>query len=375
MALYNWNSILNSMIVGEPIIRVRLMIRRLRNRRKDYDSARIVPFLIAIALGFSLQGCGLVFDAVELVLPLARDKMSAICSRGQLRVGISVEPDRPFIFPAVYTDEGVRVTGLEVELIREVGDALTAYCGGQKPIVPLLRLTRFRDLFIEMNEGHLDLFVSSVGGNVPGARAVGLWYSIPYFHNGGLGVMVQKPEVAERVRAQFQHQAGNFDTLAAIQAGLSDLTVAAQKGRISHLYAEANLKNIRLLICDSLPAAVETKDPRIDVILSKHSILDYVTKHVWPDWRLLTRNDGTPLILTQEYFSIVTAEEHRRLQWFLNNLLYRLEESGRLEQLRKRWLEEDYAPTRRATTEGLPFEVSKVPEHYDQGQCRFATGR
>jgi hypothetical protein len=120
---------------------------------------------------------------------------------------------------------------------------------------------------------------------------------------------------------------------------------------------------------------VETKDPHIDVILSKHSILDYVTKHVWPDWRLLTRNDGAPLILTQEDFSIVTVEENRRLQWFLNNLVYRLEESGRLEYMRRRWLEEDYAPTRRATSEGLPFEVSKVPEHYDQGQCRLATGR
>lgn len=372
MALYNRGSILNSMIVGRSIMIVRSNIWRLRRRLKEYGSQGIVPFLLA--LGFFLQGCGLVFDAVELVQPLARDEMSAICSRGQFRVGISVEPFRPFVFPAVFTDEGVRVTGLDVELIREVADALTTYCGGQKPIVPTLHLTRFRDLFIEMNEGHLDLFVSSIGGNVPGARPAGLWYSIPYFHDG-IGAIIQKPDVAERVRAQFQHQAGNSDTLAAIQAGLSGLTVAAQKGRTSHLYAEANLKNIRLLICDSLPAAVETKDPRIDVILSKHSILDYVTKHVWPDWHLLTRNDGTPLILTQEYFSIVTVEESRRLQWFLNNLLYRLEESGRLEHMRRRWLEEDYAPTRRAATEGLPFEISKVPEHYDQGQCRFATGR
>ncbi|THJ25541.1 MAG: transporter substrate-binding domain-containing protein [Nitrospira sp. CG24E] len=333
MALYNRSSILNSPIVGRSIMSVLSMIRRIWSL-KELGSQGIVPSLIAF--GLFLQGCGLVFDAVELVQPLARDEMSAICSRGQLRVGISVEPFRPFVFPAVFTDEGVRVTGLDVELIREVADALTIYCGGQKPIVPTLRLTRFRDLFIEMNEGHLDLFVSSIGGNVPGARP---------------------------------------DTLAAIQAGFSGLTVAAQKGTASYLYAEANLKNIRLLICDSLPAAVETKDPSIDVILTNHSILDYVTKRVWPGWRLLTRNDGTPLILTQEYFSIVTVEEHRRLQWFLNNLLYRIAESGRLERMRRRWLEEDYAPTRRATTEGLPFEVSKVPEHYDQGQCRFATGR
>jgi polar amino acid transport system substrate-binding protein len=328
-----------------------------------------------IAVGLLLPGCGLVFDAVEMVHPLTRDELSAICSREQVRVGISVEPFRPFVFPAVFTDEGVRITGFDVELIREVADALTKYCGGQKPIVPTLHLTRFRDLFVEMNEGHLDLFLSSFSGNVPGARPIGLWYSSPYFHGGGIGAIIQKPEVAEKVRAQFRKQAGNSDTLAVIQAGLSGLTVAAQKGRSSQLYAEANLKHIRLLICDSLPAAVETKGPIIDVILTNYSILDYVTRHVWPDWHLLTRNDGSPLILTQEQFSIVTVEEKRRLQWFLNNLLYRLEESGRLENMRRRWLEEDYAPTRRATAEGLPFEVSKVPEHYDQGQCRFATGR
>jgi ABC-type amino acid transport substrate-binding protein len=354
-------------------MRLRSITQRLWHILREYGCQGILPFLITF--GFFLQGCGLIFDAVVMVHPLASHELSAICSRGQFRVGISVEPFRPFVFPAVYTDEGVRVTGLDVELIREVADALTTYCGGQKPIVPTLHLTRFRDLFIEMNEGHLDLFVSSIGGNLPGARPGGLWYSIPYFHNGGIGAMIQKSEVAERVRAQFQKQAGNPDTLAAIQAGLSGLTVATQRGRTAHLYAEANLKNIRLLICDSLPAAVETKDSSIDVILSEHSILDYVTKHVWPDWRLLTRNDRTPLILTQEYFAIVTVEENRRLQWFLNNLLYRLEESGRLEHMRKRWLEEDYAPTRRAATEGLPFEISKVPEHYDQGHCRLAAGK
>lgn len=373
MALYNRISILNRMIVGGPIINVGSMIRGVWYGLKEYGSQGILVFLVV--LGFFLQGCGLIFDAVELVHPLARHELSAICSKGQVRVGISVEPFRPFVFPAVYTDEGVRVTGLDVELIREVADALTTYCGGQNPIVPTLHLTRFRDLFIEMNEGHLDLFVSSVGGNIPGARPVGLWFSIPYFHNGGIGAMIQNPEVAERVRAQFRKQAGNPDTLVAVQEGFSGLTVAAQKGRTAQLYVQANLNNIRLLLCDSLPAAIEMRDPPIDVIVSTHAILDYVTKHVWPDWRLLTRNDGTPLVLTQESFSIVTAEEHRRLQWFLNNLLYRLEESGRLEQMRRRWLEETYAPTRRAATEGLPFEVSKVPEHYDQGQCRFATGR
>jgi ABC-type amino acid transport substrate-binding protein len=331
--------------------------------------------LFFLILGMLLPGCGLVYDAVELVHPLTRDEISTICAQGQIRVGISVEPFRPFVFPAVYTDEGVRVTGLDVELIREVADALTLHCGGQEPIVPTLHLTRFRDLFIELNEGRFDLFVSSFSGNIPGGTPSGLWSSIPYFHNGGIGAMTHNLEIAEKVRSQLRKQAGRADTLAAIRESLSGLTVAVQNRRTAHLYADANLRDIRLLVCDSLPAAVETKEPHIDVILTDYPILQYVTKRVWPDWRLLERPDGSPLILSQESFSIVTGEERRRLQWFLNNLLYRLEETGRLAQMRKRWLDEDYAPTRRATEEGLPFEVAKVAEHYDQGQCRMVGKR
>ena len=206
MALYNRSSILSSTILERSIMSARSVKWELPHGLKKFVTQGRVLFLVAI--GILLQGCGLVVDAVELVQPFARDEMSAICSRGQFRVGISVEPFRPFVFPAVYTDEGVRVTGLDVELIREVADALTTYCGGQKPIVPTMHLTRFRDLFIEMNEGHLDLFVASVGGNVPGAGSAGLWYSIPYFHHGGIGAMTQNPEVAEKVRAQFHKQAG-----------------------------------------------------------------------------------------------------------------------------------------------------------------------
>lgn len=319
-----------------------------------------------------LQGCGLIYDAVTMVHPMTRDELSTICARGRLRVGISVEPFRPFVFPAMYTDEGIRVTGLDIELIREVADALSSHCGRPNSVVPTLHVTRFPDLFIKMSEGQLDLFVSAVSGTVPGTRPTGLWFSPPYFHGDGIAAIIQKPEVAERVWQQLQKQNETLDTLAAVREGFSGLTVAVQKGRSSHLYAVANLKQIRMVICDSLPASIETKHLNIDVILTNHSILEYVTKRVWQDWRLLTHIDGTSLILTREDLSIVTSEEHRRLQWLLNNLLFRLEESGRLKQMRKRWIEAEYAPTRRATTEGLPLEVTQVPDHYDQGQCQLA---
>jgi polar amino acid transport system substrate-binding protein len=340
-----------------------------------YAIKRSLILLAALTtLAVPLHGCGLVYDAVELIHPLTHDELSSICSRARLRVGISVEPFRPFVFPAVYTDEGIRVTGLDVELIREIADALTVHCGGTSPVIPTLHVTRFPDLFIKMNERQLDLFVSSVSGTVPGARPPGLWFSPPYFHEDGVAAIIQKPEVAERVLKQFQKQSGQVDTLTAVQEGFAGLTVAVQKGRSSHLYAEANLKHIRMVVCDSLPASIETKDLNIDVILTNHSILEYVTKRVWQDWRLLTHIDGTPVILTREDLSIVTSDDHRRLQWFLNNLLFRLEESGRLKHMRRRWVEAEYAPTRRATSEGLPLEVTQVPQHYDQGQCRLVGG-
>ncbi|HMS85288.1 MAG TPA: transporter substrate-binding domain-containing protein [Nitrospira sp.] len=324
---------------------------------------------------FLLQGCGLLYDAVTMVHPLTQDELSAICARGRLRVGISVEPFRPFIFPAMYTDEGIRVTGLDIELIRQVADALTIHCGGQTPVVPTLYVTRFPELFIKMNEGQLDLFISSVSRTVPGTKPTGLWFSAPYLRDDGVGAITQGSEVAERLSAQFRKQNGDWDTLAAVQEGFAGLTVAVQKERSAHLYAKANLKRVRLVVCDSLPAAIETKDPHIDVILSDYSILRYVTKRVWYDWQPLSRIDGVPMMLTSGDLSFVTSEEHRRLQWFLNNLVFRLEESGRLQQMRKRWIEEEYAPTRRATTEGLPLEITQVPEHYDQGHCRLSDER
>ncbi|MBS0156308.1 MAG: transporter substrate-binding domain-containing protein [Nitrospira sp.] len=352
------------------------VMQLVRDIRQTIDTrtklARFNFSTLLLLAGIFLPGCGLVYDAITMVHPLSRDELSSICARERLRVGIAVEPFRPFVFPAVYTDEGIRVTGLDIELIREVADALTAHCGGPAPIIPTLHVTRFLDLFIKMSEGQLDLFVSSVSGTVPGTRPPGLWFSAPYLRNDGIAAIAREPRVREHVRMQFAKQTGKSNTLTTVQEGFAGLTVAVQKGRPAHLYAQANLQQVRLVVCDSLPAAIEAKDIKIDVILSDHSILEYVTKRVWQEWRLVTQADGTPLIVTQADLSVVTNDEHRRLQWFLNNLLFRLEESGRLKQMRARWIEAEYAPTRRATTEGLPLEVTQVPDHYEQGQCRLS---
>ncbi len=325
-----------------------------------------------LLMGFMLQGCGLAVDAVQLVWPVATNELDAICARGQVRVGMAVEPFQPFVFPAIYTDEGLRVTGLDVELVREISSALSQRCGSNKTIVPTLHLIRFRKLFIELTEGHLDLFVSSIGANVPAPGRIGLAYSGLYFDEGGIGGIAARLEVAERIGTHIRRSSTRTADTNVMTNAFSGLTVAVQEGTSAQFYAETNLKNIRLVLCDSLPAAFESQNPLIDLILGKQPVLEYTVRRVRKDWHLLRLDSGKPLVLTREHYAIVTDEESYRLRRFLNDLLFRLDESGRLAEMRRRWLEEDYAYPRRAATEGLPFAADKMPQHYDQGQCRLA---
>ena len=93
------------------------------------------------------------------------------------------------------------------------------------------------------------------------------------------------------------------------------------------------------------------------------------------DWRLLERQAGIPLQFTQADYAVVMAEERYKLGWFINRVIFQLNETGRLQRMRQRWLDEPYAYPRRASTEGLPFDVQKMPTHYAQGVCRESSSR
>jgi len=324
-----------------------------------------------LACLFFLPGCGLLIDAVELIYPLTSNELDRICRRQQVQVGMAVEPFRPFVFPAVWTDEGARVTGLDVELVRAVSDALTSHCG--KPVVPALHLVRFRDLFLLLNEGQLDFFVSAVGPGVPASGRAGFAYSNPYFFHGGIGVIAKRPDVIEQIQARLKADGSSREKL------LDGLSLAVQDSTAAHLYADANLKSLRLVICDSLPAAFEQADASanqpVDVILGEHPVLEFMVKTTRRDWRLLTREDSKPLRFTQSDYAVVLAEESYTLRWFVNKVIFQLSESGRLQSMRQRWIDDSYAYPRRASTEGLSFDVAKMVAHYDQGTCRGGGSR
>jgi ABC-type amino acid transport/signal transduction systems, periplasmic component/domain len=325
-----------------------------------------------------LPGCGLLIDAVEQAWPVTGNEVDAICSRARVQVGLAMEPFRPFVFPTIWTDEGARVTGLDVELVRAMTDGLSQRCG--QPVTPVLHLVRFRDLFRLLNEGHLDWFVSAVATNIPAPNRAGVAYSIPYFYGGGSGGITRNREVLDRVQANLREQARRSypDRLTATRHALDGLTIAVQDDTSAHHYAEANLSANWLIVCDSLPAAFEyadsQADPPIDVILGAQPVLEYMVTRVRKDWSLLTRENGTPLFVTKGHYAVVMAEESYRLRWLVNDLLLQLDESGRLHAMRKRWTEDEYAFPRRASLEGLPFDVEKMAAHYTQGTCRIRPG-
>lgn len=334
------------------------------------------PVLSAIALRcllLLLPGCGLLFDAMHQIYPVTTNELDRICRRQQVQVGMAVEPFRPFVFPAIWTDEGARVTGLDTELVRAVSDALTIHCGA--PVVPALHLVRFRDLFLLLNEGQMDFFVSAVAAGTPSPGRAGFAYSTPYFSQGGIGAIATRPGVIE----QIQRRLRTDEVGTARERPLDGLTIAVQDSTAAHLYAEANIKTANVLVCDSLPAAFEHAtaglSPPIDVILGAHPVLKFMVKTARRDWQLLAKDEHTPLWFTLADYAVVMAEESYTLRWFINDVIFQLHESGRLEQMRRRWIDDAYAYPRRASAEGLPFDVQKMPAHYAQGTCRKSSSR
>ena len=334
-----------------------------------------VHFALLLLLAGCLSGCGLLIDAAQLFAPIpaSPDGVDVVCRHRQLQVGISVEPYPPFVFPVVETSRGPSVTGLDLELVQQLGRALSKYCGGA-PITVVPQVVHFRDLFRLLTEGHLDLFVSSVAYNVPHLKSAGLAYSAPYYPATGLGAIARQPDLVQRVRAALMHPPNEGGSLERRRVALDGMVVAVQEGRSAHFYAAANLKGARLLLCDSLAGAWQQQDPPVDVILGKHPVLDFLLnrEEQLKTWQPVLLEDGRPFLLNREFFAVVMSEKSFRLHWLVNDLLFELEESGRLDAIQRRWFEQDYHYAERAVSEGLLAVIPTSVDPTAPSRCHWA---
>lgn len=100
-------------------------------------------------------------------------------------------------------------------------------------------------------------------------QAAGIAYSIPYDDDGAIGGMVRSRELAQSVQARLQAatQAGEVRTR--VSRAFEGVRVAVPGLRSSPVYAKEHLAMYDVVLCDLLPAAYESQNPPVDVILEK----------------------------------------------------------------------------------------------------------
>jgi polar amino acid transport system substrate-binding protein len=329
-----------------------------------------VILLSILATGGLLAGCGLLMDAAQLVHPASPslpDDIAIICRHEELHVGIASEPAPPFVF--VLGEGNPTITGLDIELLQAITAAISRECGRTIRAVPTI--LPVRDLFIELTEGHVDLFLSAMAANLPHLIGTGIGYSTPYFSNTGIIGLTRDPQVAERIRTTFQRLLKEgHPVVEARRVAFRGLTVAVQEERTAHLLAKARLTDSRVLVCDTLAAAFASE--RLpDVVLGKQTILEFLEQRKPSAWRPVLLDNGKPLLLVREQYAIVVAETKYQLRWLVNDVLWELEESDRLSDMRRRWLDPRYADFPEALKDAVPCPECKESRVKSPGSCRI----
>lgn len=318
--------------------------------------------LISLA---SLSACGWVYEGVKYVLP-EKTSQDVLCNRDVWSVGLAAGPYEPFVFPVTTTERGPRVTGFDIELVKTLQEHLHERCG--KSIRMELLLVPFLELFTLLHEDKIDLFISATPANVPGTGRGGFAYSLPYFEGSGLAVAARSRDISDRIEAEVALQQNQLHRPPIVRHhALSRLHTAVVDGSSGAAYAEANFTAEQFVVCNTLTAAFDAAnhlDVPPEIILGSAPVLNFTTQHDHQGWHMV-RDGKDPWLLTHESFSIVTGDARLHVLWFLNNLLFELDQRGELERMKRRWLVEPYDPLARAGEEGLP-----VPEEAKDAQAR-----
>lgn len=269
--------------------------------RETRKSASLAFLVLSIAIFSGCQGGSLLGSSAQSA---SEDSVHRIIESGQLRVGISgVQP------PLNMKNKAGELVGLDVDLARALADAMD---------VELVLVERpFAELLSGLSNADFDLVISSL--TITPARNARVAFAGPYLISGAT-LLTREDLLAE------------LDELEDLDS--PDRTWAAREGSTSEELIREVFPNAKLVTTDNLHALVpKISEGTIDGLISD---LPYVRFE-------LARNPDSGLAVlpspfTTEPLGIALPPNSPLFANLVQNYLNTLEYTGRLIQMKARWL-------------------------------------
>lgn len=238
------------------------------------------------------------------------------CSRGNKLI-IGTDATYP---PFEFVDESGNITGVDVEVGREIAKSL----GKEVEF----RNINFDGLITALRSGSIDLVISSMTATPERRQSID--FSEPYVKTG-LAVLVAKDST--------------------LQSG-ADLKapgrkVAVRLGTTGESWARANLKEAKIIALDAdVSCVMEVVNGNVDAwIYDQLSIMNYHARHAAKTRALLAP-------LREEAWAVALKQGNTELKTQVNEVLSRMRADGTFSKLADRYMAKEKAMM---TAQGLPF--------------------
>jgi len=238
------------------------------------------------------------------------------CSRGNKLI-IGTDATYP---PFEFVDESGNITGVDIEVGREIGKAL----GKEVEF----RNINFDGLITALRSGSIDLVISSMTATPERRQSID--FSEPYVKTG-LAVLVAKDSTLQ-----------NADDLKA-----PGRKIAVRLGTTGESWARANLKEAKIIALDAdVSCVMEVVNGNVDAwIYDQLSIMNYHAKHAAKTRALLAP-------LREEVWAVALKQGNTELKTKVNEVLTRMRADGTFSKLADRYMAREKAMM---TAQGLPF--------------------
>ncbi len=255
---------------------------------------QLIFWLANLSLIVLLTACGQSEDPV--ISRIKRDKQVII---------VTHPVNLPFEFAA-----GTGVQGFDVD----VGEEIAADLGVR---ARWAKARNFEDIFTMLESGEVDLAMSAL--SITADRSQKYEFSKPYFRSGqGLAIRKEDREKIKAVR------------------DLKGKKVGVQRGttgeKFMHRQGLSGVEIIEFPTLDDALLALNTK--QLDAVIGDSPIIGYSIYRSFPG--LTTVGDR----LTDEEYAVMVKKGNRTLLDSVNNTLSRLEQSGKLDEIEKKWFTE-----------------------------------